>query len=280
MFADLHCHTKLSDGSANIEELIFIAKHMHVKAISVTDHDTFAGAKRAMVVGNRFGVNVILGAEFSSFSSKFNKNVHLLCYMCDYPDRLESLCKKNFQIRQANNMMILQKIMRFYPISPEIVSIKSRGSSNIFKNHILQAVMDAGYNFPDYASVYDKTFNSEAINSLFLQKYPEPEYVIAQIHESGGLAVMAHPCESEDELILNELLKVGIDGVEAFCPNIDEEKRKRLVNFAKSNGIALTGGSNFHGMYSSYPRILGSFGVDEATFDFLIKCKTKLFKSA
>ncbi len=47
MSADLHCHTKMSDGSVTIEELVILAKNKGITTISVTDHDTFAGSTRA-----------------------------------------------------------------------------------------------------------------------------------------------------------------------------------------------------------------------------------------
>ena len=58
--SDLHCHTKISDGSMGIEELIAIAKRRGLSAISVTDHDTTAAATRAVIIGRRQEVRVIL----------------------------------------------------------------------------------------------------------------------------------------------------------------------------------------------------------------------------
>lgn len=63
--ADLHCHTRISDGSVGIDELVAIAKRKGLHTIAVTDHDTFAGATRAKIIGERHGVEVILGAEIS-----------------------------------------------------------------------------------------------------------------------------------------------------------------------------------------------------------------------
>ena len=53
MTADLHCHTKMSDGSTGIDELIYMAQKKGLSTISVTDHDTFAGATRAKIFGKR-----------------------------------------------------------------------------------------------------------------------------------------------------------------------------------------------------------------------------------
>ena len=94
MSADLHCHTKMSDGSVTIEELVILAKNKGITTISVTDHDTFAGSTRAKVFAKRHGVTVIPGIEISAFDYDRNQKVHVLCYHCSYPDRLEGLRKK------------------------------------------------------------------------------------------------------------------------------------------------------------------------------------------
>ena len=62
--ADLHCHTKMSDGSASIDEVVLMAKKLGLKTIAVTDHDTFAGATRACVYGRRQGIEVIHARKY------------------------------------------------------------------------------------------------------------------------------------------------------------------------------------------------------------------------
>ena len=94
MAADLHCHTKLSDGSVGIEDLIVIAQKSGIDTIAITDHDCLAGTVRGKVIGKRYGVNVIPGVEISAIDNEAGKKVHILCYLADAPDRLEGLCKR------------------------------------------------------------------------------------------------------------------------------------------------------------------------------------------
>lgn len=96
MSADLHCHTKLSDGSVAIDELVILAKNKGIPTIAVTDHDTFAGATRAKIFGQRHGVEVIHGAEISAFDYQRKRLVHLLCYMCEHPGAPGRLVWENF----------------------------------------------------------------------------------------------------------------------------------------------------------------------------------------
>ena len=79
MSADLHCHTKMSDGSVTIEELVILAKNKGITTISVTDHDTFAGSTRAKVFAKRHGVTVIPGIEISAFD--YDRNQKSACLM-------------------------------------------------------------------------------------------------------------------------------------------------------------------------------------------------------
>ena len=57
--ADLHCHTKLSDGTLGIDDIIILAKNSGVTTLAITDHDCLAGIVRAELIGHRHGVNVI-----------------------------------------------------------------------------------------------------------------------------------------------------------------------------------------------------------------------------
>lgn len=278
MSIDMHCHTKVSDGSVSVDELIFIARRMGINSLAITDHDTFAGAKRALVLGERYGLNIILGAELSSFSKKLGKELHILCYMCDYPDRLEGVCSKNTKARKKFNLGVINQISKYYPISLGMVSNKSRGSSNIFKNHIIQAIMDSGCIMPIYSIVYKKIFDSN-IEFKFNPGYCEPEEIINQVHQAGGVAILAHPKESDLEDVIPELIGLGIDGLEIYHPSVSPNYSENLLKIAQKYELLTTGGSDFHGMYSFASRCLNSFGTSETEIKKMISKKLKLKRS-
>ena len=276
MFADLHCHTKMSDGSTGIEELIYLAKRLKLNTISVTDHDTFAGAKRAKIIGERYGVNVILGAEISSFDKASNKGVHILCYMCDVPDRLEGLFKKINEKRQKYAALLLQKLMRFYPISPDMVSKKAKGSTNVFKSHIAQVILDIGYSLP-YGVLVEKVFGKYS-DLISESEYPDVHDVIDQIHEANGLAVLAHPKKSDVIDRINDFSDMGLDGIEVWHPSVDNDTMLKLKKIADENNLISTGGSDFHGMYSPKINVLGSCKVSMEKIEEMKQRKQDMYK--
>ena len=274
---DLHCHTKVSDGSTGVDELIFVAKRMGIRNLAITDHDTFAGAKRGIIIGNRFGVNILLGAELSSFSDELKKEIHILCYMCDYPDRLEGICSANSKVRKDTIGSMIEIVSKHYPVSSVMIGLKSRGSSGIFKNHIVQAVMDSGYILPIYSIAYKKIFSLEQISSI-QAKYCEPADVIDKIHQSGGIAVLAHPSESDVDDVIPMLIDLGIDGIETYHPSISTEHCEKLKSIASRFDLLTTGGSDFHGMYSPGMRNLNSFSTPDDVFKEMLYRKNEIMR--
>ena len=142
---DLHCHTRLSDGTLGIEDLIAFAKKKGLETIAITDHDCLAGTVRSKVIGARHGIQVIPGVELSSTDAEAGKQVHVLCYLPDAPDMLEGLCKRNSLARKkASHFMMLQTAKR-YPVSTEFIIKCATGSTNLYKKHIMQALIECGY---------------------------------------------------------------------------------------------------------------------------------------
>lgn len=273
MAGDLHCHTKISDGSVGIEEIIAMAKRRGISAISVTDHDTTAGATRAVIIGKRQQVNVIHGVELSSVDEKRGKKVHLLCYQCEVPDRLEGLCRRVGESRKKAAMAMVRKVMRYYPITPDLIVKCATGSTNIYKQHIMHALMDAGYADSIYGELYDKLFAPEHGVALVEPEYPDFHETLELIHSSGGIAVLAHPPLYHSEDTLEELVEFGLDGIEVWHPLHTDDDVARLSEFAKKHSLLMTGGSDFHGMYGAPARPLGSTTMPDEWVEELLNYK-------
>lgn len=279
MAGDLHCHTKLSDGSMGIEELIALAKGAGLKSIAITDHDTLAGAMRGKILGERAGLNVIPGVEFSCKDSKTGRKVHLLCYNPKYPDRLQGLCKEISDKRKAAGQIMAAEIMRRYPIPSSLIKKWATGSTNIYKEHIMSALVDAGYTTTVYGRLYERLFDKE--NGIIKTSidYPDVRDVIPQIKEAGGVSVLAHPYLYDSVDIIPELVKAGLDGIEIWHPLCDEEKVNALITIAKEHDLCMTGGSDFHGMYCEKPTPIGSATAPDIFVDRLMAASKRIWKT-
>lgn len=274
MSCDLHCHTKLSDGSVGIEELISLAKRRGLHTIAITDHDTFAGAVRGVNIGKRAGVNVIPGAELSAVDSATGRKVHILCYNCASAVRLEGLCRRTLESRKKAATEMLRRVMRYYPISPELVVRCATGSAAVYKQHIMHALMDAGFADSIFGEVFEHLFNKENGVAVAAVEYPDVRDVLAQVHEAGGIAVLAHPYAYDSTELMQQLVKEELlDGIEVHHPSHDEARRTALTEFATVHHLLMTGGSDFHGMYGKGARAVGSTAIDDDAAAALMKFK-------
>ncbi len=280
MPADLHCHTKLSDSSLGIDDLIVLAQKRGITTIAITDRDCQAGTVRGKIIGERRGITVIPGVEISSYDSKRDKYVEILCYLSDSPDRLEGLCHRNVLQRKKASQLMTLKIAKKYPITPELVLKSATGSTAVFEQHIMHALIECGLADKVYGELYEKLFSPESEENVLVKvTYPEPAEVIEAIHEAGGIAVLAHPVSSDCLELMEELTEAKLlDGIEVWHPENTDEDEKMLQKFAKSNGLLAIGGSDFKGMYSKKTVCIGDYSTPDADLKALMSYKTKMKK--
>ncbi len=268
MNIDLHCHTKLSDGSTGIYELIELAKLRQLDVVAVTDHDTFAGCVRAAVLGRRQGIQVVPGVEISASDLSRGRRVHILCYFPKNMGRLEGLLRKISSNRRAAMLVSIQKVRRLYPIPLEMITDRSKESTNIFKQHVMHALMDAGYTNQMFGEVFQKLFHPKYGLAYTKIEYPDVMKVIEAVHEAGGTAVLAHPSEYDSMDLLQELCEKGlIEGAEASHPRNKPEDVKTIRQLCAQYHLAVTGGTDFHGCYTRICNPVGTFLTEEEQFD-------------
>lgn len=280
MPADLHCHTKLSDSSMGIDDLIVLAQKKGVTTIAITDRDCQAGTVRGKIIGERRGITVIPGVEISSYDSKRDKYVEILCYLSDSPDRLEGLCHRNIVQRKKASQLMTLKVARKYPITPELVLKCATGATAVFEQHIMHALIECGVTDRVYGELYHELFSPESSENVLVKvSYPEPSEVIEAIHEAGGIAVLAHPASSDCLELMEELVKAGsLDGIEVYHPENTPEQEEKLKKFAKANGILALGGTDFKGMYSKKTVCVGDCMTSDADLKALMSYKNKMKK--
>ncbi len=279
MPADLHCHTKLSDSSMGIDDLIVLAQKKGITTIAITDRDCQAGTVRGKIIGERRGITVIPGVEISAFDSKRGKYIDILGYLCDSPDRLEGLCHRNIVARKKASQLITLKIARKFPITPELVLKCATGSTAVFEQHIMHALLECGMTDKIYGDLRNELFSPESPDNILLKiDFPEPEQVIEAIHEAGGVAVLSHPGKTDCFELLDELVAAGLDGVEVWHPDNTDEQQTMLIKYAQANSLLTTGGTEFMGMYSKNPITVGECSTPDAAVKALMSYKAKMKK--
>ena len=211
MGADLHCHTRLSDGSMGIDNLIVLAKKQGIQTIAITDHDCLAGNVRGMRIGEQHGIRVLPGVELSATDHVRGTKAHILCYLPDSPDRLEGLCRRNLlESKKASQYMIVKTALQ-YPVTPEFIIKCAAGSTGVYKQHIAHALLESGLTERIYGDVYRELFSPDSEKNVLREaNYPEPKEIVEAIHDAGGIAVLAHPALYQNMELLDELIAEGV----------------------------------------------------------------------
>lgn len=278
MPADLNCHTRLSDGSLGIEDLILLASRSGLDTIAITDHDCQAGTVRGRIIGKRHGITVIPGVELSARDEEGKQEIDILCYLADNPNRLEGLCRKNSLARRKASQLMVVKASQRYPINSELVLKCAAGSTNIYRQHITHALMECGYTTQIFGKIYDELFNPASPDNInILPKFPDPAEVIQQIHDAGGVAILSHPgAYGNYAQIIDNLAEKGLDGVEVWNPSNSAEQVEDLLAIAKKKHLLTTGGSDFCGMYNKQPITLGSYFTPDENLQALTSYQAKM----
>ena len=281
MSGDLHCHTRLSDGSMGIEDIIALAKNRGVEVLAITDHDCQAATIRGKISGERNGIKVIPGVELSAIDPETDRVIHILCYLPDYPDRLEGLCHKNVAAAKRAAQYMMHMAAKRYPVSLDVIRRCASGSINVYKQHIMHALMESGVTDAIYSELHGALFDPSAENSIYVKPGFAPvQEVLETVHAAGGIAVLAHPVLYGDDTLIDRLLELGLDGIEVWHPSADEAQTAALYALGKAKKLLMTGGSDFHGMYNKRPLTLGDYGTPKTQLSELLGYKAKLRRQA
>lgn len=272
MKGDLHCHSVLSDGSLEIDDILRAAKRQGIDTVAITDHDNIMSEKEAELYSQKSGVTVINGAEFSAIDKKRGRKVHILCFAPKNYDKLLEHCKTIWANRNEAGIKMAKKVCEIYPVSEEDVLRYAKKSKSIFKQHIMRTLIEYGYAKEFYGDVYQKLFNSKKGICYETVEYPDIDYMFSLLNECGATVVMAHPCVYNGMELAKELAYSGkIDGIEVFHHSNNDQAREELFEYCDKNNLIVTGGSDFHGMYSSDARTVGYNFTDEENLKRILK---------
>lgn len=277
MIGDLHCHTHLSDGSMSLDDLIFYAKRAGLDFIAVTDHDTMDGVTRAEVLGRRYGINVLPASEISCIDNETGRKVHILCYLPEKPDRLQGLFAQILDSRTKAGKRIIRAVMRFYPVTEEHIARYTLGSKSIYKAHIIQALLDLGYDCQSHGGLYNELFSSNGGLCARESEYPDVYDVLETVHSAGGIAVLAHPPVYDSMKLMQTLAEKNlIHGVEAFHPATNKDDCDAICRLAEKYGLIKIGGSDFHGFLTSRPNPLATCITSDDSINAIYQLKKSL----
>lgn len=254
MEADLHCHSTCSDGSATPEQLVRYALRLELNILALTDHDTMAGIARLQAAAAGTPLQTIPGVECTTKDPGSGRSVHILCYAPERPAVLEPLLSDTSAKRRQAKLDMTEKLVKRYPVlAVEDVLELAEGSASLFENHIMTALANAGITSHPYGPLLEELIGKHGSCHTPIS-YPDTLEVIDLMHEAGGFVAVAHPGQFDSvELTLRLARERRIDGIECFHYRNSPAVLRQCVDAAARYGLAVTGGSDFHGMNTKAP---------------------------
>lgn len=276
MDCDLHIHTRYSDGSMSVKDVIYFAAKMGLKYIAITDHDTISNADEAVRLGESAGVKVIPGAEATVLDSKTGRPVHVLCYLPDKKEIIQDFFDKTLAGRRKQKMEMISRVQKLYPLlETERVLEYASESGSIYMPHIMQPLCDLGYTNAAISDFQSSLFSKNG-SCYVPDNYLDIEEFLQTAERAGAIVGIAHPQQYDSFELAEELAKEGrTQFIEYDHPRNGAEGRKRIKEIAQKYDLIMTGGSDFHGQYAKNPNPIGSYGCSCDVAEQLLQLKMK-----
>lgn len=282
---DLHLRSSYSDdGSYDVEQIFQQAKENEMEVISITDHNNARANAQAVRFAGMYGVDYIPGVEIDT--QLYGERVRLLGYYIDWNDPVFDEIERASLKREKD--VTLARIQAFEKAVGVRVDVDSLLSNSRFKILTPAALTDLVFNnkqarkLPAVANVLAVSVDEKSARERFMEEYftnggpcdiraayPDALKMISAIHAAGGLAVLSawHARDLSIDVI-ESLLDAGLDGVEAFSPELDDAGTRYLVELAAGEKLFTTGGSDAHGEWRP-ERKMGHFDVPDKGYDSL-----------
>ncbi|MCM3714404.1 PHP domain-containing protein [Alkalihalobacillus oceani] len=265
MKVELHCHTNISDCPLSIEAVLALALEQGVTHVAITNHDTTKGLEEAMETGRTMGIEVIPGIEVSGFDFSRERRVHILGYFIEPGHwKIDAVCRPLLEQRHRASQKMTERLLAAgYKITWERCLELAEGGTGVYKQHIMQALIEAGYTDSIYGPLYKKLFsrgqNGEEPGIAYIpMNYIDAKTAVKVIRLAGGVPVLAHPGQYRNFEMVPELVEVGLEGIEVWHPLHTKEHEQHAMELASKYDLVKTGGSDFHGSYGEAPVLLGS----------------------
>jgi 3',5'-nucleoside bisphosphate phosphatase len=271
---DLHAHSTASDGSIAPAALMALAARQKLSAVALTDHDTIEGLTEARAAAAEVGVRLVQGCELSCEVG--SATMHLLVYfLADGPGPLQDRLA-DLQAARADRNRRIVDVLQGHGLDVTLDEILlEAGGGSIGRPHVAGVLLRKGY-VASVQEAFDVWLGNGKPAYLDRDRLL-PAEAIALAHASGAVAVLAHPTSlgfegAELEQFVAGLAAEGLDGVECEYGRYAPDLRAKLRAMAERLGLAVTGGSDYHGRYKPDLALgtgLGDLNIPDDVLDAL-----------
>ncbi|ABW19088.1 PHP domain-containing protein [Alkaliphilus oremlandii] len=273
-FIDMHTHSTASDGVYRPKELVEYALEKGLSGIAITDHDTIDGIEEAVDHASIYKDFIVIpGIELSA--EYHGEEVHILGYGIDY---------KNSSLKEKLRYLEKERRDRAYKIVSKLNSMGMKldyesimqtvQNGVVGRPHIARALVEHGY-VKNLEEAFNKYLAQDAAAYVPRAKL-SPQEAIGLIKAARGISVLAHPGLIQSDKIIEDILTLGIDGIEVYHSEHTGSLSRKFLEMAEEHNLFVTAGSDFHFPPDNDESYHGDLGSIKISLDSI----QKLFRRA
>ena len=266
--ADLHLHTRHSDGTFTPDEIVRRAAARGLGAIAITDHDSLAGFAPARAAAQTVApaLEVIPGVEITSEYQ--DRELHLLAYFIRPDDPPLNAALRELRADRTRRFGEMVARLEVAGVALDETAVKRclEGGESPGRR-TLAALLAAEGKAATIDAAFARYLRDGGPVCVPKRRLPVAD-ALALVRGAGGVSSWAHP---PDDVTLEQVLELrdlGLNALEAVYPSFAASRRQRLRDLAKAAGLAVSGGSDCHGP-SPTRRAVGACAVTSAELERL-----------
>jgi hypothetical protein len=247
--ADLHCHSRVSDGTLEPEALAVRAKAGGVELWALTDHDEVGGLQRAREAARQVGLAYLTGCEISVTFAGTTVHIIGLGFDADDAALRDGLARTRGgrEVRAREMAAGLAQVgiagafegALPYVGNPELIS----------RTHFARFLVERGV-CADTNEVF-RRYLTEGKPGFVPHRWAGLGDAVRWITAAGGLAVIAHPARykltpTEEYALFTEFKAHGGRGVEVITGSHSAAEAVKYGEMALEFDLFASRGSDFH----------------------------------
>jgi len=152
------------------------------------------------------------------------------------------------------------------PIDMEALIARTKGRP-VLRPQIAAALVAAGH-VAGEQEAFDR-FIAEGRPAFVPRAGATPADVVRAVRDAGGVSSLAHPGVTNADGLIPDLVAAGLDALEVYHVDHTDADTARYRDLARGWGLAVTGGSDYHGARSHHAYGLGLVTLPAEDFDAL-----------
>ena len=261
---DLHLRSNYSsDGCYDVEELFKQAKENNMEVISITDHNCARVNAAALRFSQLYNIQYIPGVEFDC--QYRGLHIRVLGYYIDLENKIFDILEQ--AALKRDKQASIDRVKKFEEFTKIAIDIDSFISKSRFQIITAKEITGMVFKNPQTRQMrlmqhYLKNTGSEQEALMRFERdvfgptgpcyveseYPALDQIIKAIHQANGIAILSSwKLDEIDDERIEQIIEVGLDGIECFSPEIHTETMTAVLKIAHQYKLFVSCGSDYHG---------------------------------